>query len=580
MLCKIAAVARWYVAAAILCAMILTWSLKLWRADLRIPFDYRGDSLLNFLLVKGIIENGWYLRNGQVGAPGGLHLHDFPCAANGDLAVLKVMTWFSSDPALVINSFFLLTFPLVAFTAIPVFRHFGLSYPTALAGGLLFAFTPFHLLRGEGHLFLSSYYPVPLGVLLALWVFLDVPIFAPRARAGLSARGWVALATCFLLAVAMPYFAVFTVFFLLVAGITSSLYRKSRSPLAKAAVLTVLIGLGLGANLTPNWMYALRHGSNPKIDRCPESAESYGLKVTQLLFPVSGHRSEFLAQWKLHYNEHTPAIGENDSATLGVVAAAGFLILMARLFRLRMAAQELRLFDGLTVFNLFALLLGTMGGFGSVACFLITPWIRAYTRISIFIAFISLLAILLLIDRLIRIVAGWPRGRLIQGAVLALVLGVGIWDSATRSGKPHYFYIQEEFDSDRQFIEQIQACLPPQAKIYQLPAMTFPESPPVGTLKSYDHLRGYVHSRTLRWSFPTMRGRPEDLWQVAMTILAPADLVARLKLEGFSGIYLNRHGYYEEGTATMEKALIQALGIKPLESPNRRLCFFPLVGLP
>ena len=53
-------------------------AMRLWRADLRIPFRYGGDALFFGMEVKSIIDNGWCLTIPQLAAPGVLQLHDFP----------------------------------------------------------------------------------------------------------------------------------------------------------------------------------------------------------------------------------------------------------------------------------------------------------------------------------------------------------------------------------------------------------------------------------------------------------------------------------------------------------------------
>src|SRR5437763_12389820 len=67
-----------YAGAVAACLLVLTLVLQLWTADLRVPFLYGGDGLLFQALVKGVIEQGWYLHNARLGAPFGLDLHDFP----------------------------------------------------------------------------------------------------------------------------------------------------------------------------------------------------------------------------------------------------------------------------------------------------------------------------------------------------------------------------------------------------------------------------------------------------------------------------------------------------------------------
>ncbi|HEV3445519.1 MAG TPA: hypothetical protein VG099_12805, partial [Gemmataceae bacterium] len=96
-----------YALALGLCFVILVITLKLRRADLHVPFAYHGDSLFTQLWIKGMIENGWYLHQERVGFPGGSDLYDFPMADNFHFGVLKLLTLFSSDTAIVFNVFYL-----------------------------------------------------------------------------------------------------------------------------------------------------------------------------------------------------------------------------------------------------------------------------------------------------------------------------------------------------------------------------------------------------------------------------------------------------------------------------------------
>src|SRR4029079_4241684 len=99
---------------SILAAILL---LQLWKADLRVPFDYGGDALSFSIVVKSVVDNGWYLHTPQVGARFGLDMHDFPFADSLHLLVIKGMSLFTGDWALLFNLYFLLGFPLIAMAA-------------------------------------------------------------------------------------------------------------------------------------------------------------------------------------------------------------------------------------------------------------------------------------------------------------------------------------------------------------------------------------------------------------------------------------------------------------------------------
>ena len=97
-------------AVSLLCA---AWALRLWRADLTVPLRYApvDDTKFYLMLVKGIVEHGWYMSNSSLGAPFGQHLYDYPQGAdNLNLLIIRGLAVFTSDPALVVNLFLLATF--------------------------------------------------------------------------------------------------------------------------------------------------------------------------------------------------------------------------------------------------------------------------------------------------------------------------------------------------------------------------------------------------------------------------------------------------------------------------------------
>src|SRR5204862_231532 len=109
--------------------------------------------------------------NPALGAPAGLDLRDVPLSDNNfHFLLLKLLGLFTSDYGLVINLFFLLTFPLVTLSALYVFRQFKISLAPALFASLLYTFLPFHFIRGQHHLFYAAYYLVPLMVMVTLWI--------------------------------------------------------------------------------------------------------------------------------------------------------------------------------------------------------------------------------------------------------------------------------------------------------------------------------------------------------------------------------------------------------------------------
>src|SRR5947209_19454964 len=65
--------------------------LDLPHADLTVPFRYEADAVWNAVWVRGIIENGWFLHNPRLGAPGEQDMHDYPVPDTLHFFLLKLI---------------------------------------------------------------------------------------------------------------------------------------------------------------------------------------------------------------------------------------------------------------------------------------------------------------------------------------------------------------------------------------------------------------------------------------------------------------------------------------------------------
>jgi phosphoglycerol transferase len=557
-----------YAVAAALCLLILFCYLKLWKADLRVPFYYAGDTVFYAMCVKGMIDNGWYWQNAFVGAPDGLLMYDFPWVDHSVGVLLWLISIFTHNFALVLNIFYLLTFPLVTLTSLFVFRHFKLSYIPSLFCSLLYAFLPYHFLRNENHLILSAYYGIPLVTMVLLWITAEQ--FSLRSK-----RFIFSAVICALIGASGVYYPFFSCFLLLVAGAIGSLKFQSFRPLMTTIVLVGITGSTLLISLSPSFVYKYRRGDAGVMQRHPGAAEDFGLKISQLLLPITGHRLDTLNQLKAFHNANT-LVTESDAASLGVIGSIGFLALLVQLLRRKEIVTSVApgLFSDLSIMNVFAVLLGLVGGFGFLFAVLISSGIRCYNRISVFIAFFSLMAVAIGLERIYQ--RTLKSRRSIFYSLLAVALVAGVLDQTTPAYIHDYAAIKIEYLSDDQFVKGIENSVPPASMIFQLPYVPFPEFPPFNKMRDYDHFRGYVHSQNLRWSYGTMKNREGDQALQGIAALPIEELVQIISFAGFKGIYLDRFGYADNGAA-IETKLSDLLQNKPIVSPNGRLVFFNLV---
>jgi len=476
----------------------------------------------------------------------------------------------------VLNLYFFIGFLLATWTALAVLRHFLVARAPALIGSLLFAFVPYHFYRGEGHLSYSSYYLIPPTVMVLVWVMWGAPLFVVRvgdsARTHLATRKGMVSLLIFALAGFSNYYGFFAALLLAFAGLYGLFADRLLERLKSIVVLGAVLAAGTLASIMPSLLYMMTAGRNPVAAvRPPAESEVYAFHLIQLLLPRFPHRIPYLGHFRAAYSATGLLINENNGGAMGMLGSLGFCFLLAAIFTGLPAFKQARLMWSLALLNLAAFLIGTMGGVGAVFAYLISPEIRAYNRISIYLAFLSITAVVLLLDWLWKLrVPG-------MAVVLLLVLAGGILEQTSPSDVPRYADVKAVYERDEAFVSGIEASLPKHEMVLQLPNMSFPENGPVNGMLDYAPLRAYLHSRTLRWSYGAMKGRYADAGIRDLSSQLVPGMVQQAALLNFGGIYIDRAGYKDSATA-IEHALRAVLDSNPIESADRRLAFYSLIS--
>jgi hypothetical protein len=594
-------------AAAVLSLLIAAWVLRLGEADLSLPWSYAGggDTKFYLLLIKGILDHGWFQHNPSLGAPFGLQLYDFPQGAdNLNMLMVKALGLFSSNPAWVLNVFFLLTFPLTAVSAYLALRALGASTGAAVVCATIFALLPYHFYRAESQVLLSAYYSVPLGALLFLRLWQEPGLLArsgsseeaaPGARASrwISRRTLVTLAMCVVIGSAGLYYAVFALVLLVGGSVVAAFARRGRRMVISGALCSLAIVTMLAINLAPSLSYQSAHGKNTAIARTPLQSDQFGLRLGNLLLPVQQDRLPFLSDVNQRYTEATSTgYCEQCFENLGTVGSIGFLSLcllalvsivgVAGAFAVRAVYRAAALGVALS----FAV--ATIGSVSSLLAFFVTSDIRGWNRMSLFIAFFSLLTVALLLDAGARRLAArspGAGGRVLASGLLAGVLVLGAVDETSSYFVPNYEKDAREWRSDATFVRQIETRMPQGAAIFELPYVPFPEgygsistnvSVPNTTFDTtYELGRGYIHSEGLRWSYGAIKGRAAD-WQGQLAAKPLYLSLAAAAEDGFQGLWVDPHGYAVKVRKRLAPLFEKLLGVVPLVSPAHDLLFFDL----
>lgn len=573
-----------YILVASLSGIILILSLRLWEADIGIPFRYDGDAVFNLMTIKTLIDNHWFLINPYIGAPFGMEAYDFPFDETITLLILKAIASLSNH-FFAHNLFYILTFPLTAVTSFFALKQIRISSKVALVTSLLYTFVPYHFLR-LGHLFLAAYYMIPLIVLIILSLWSDKPPLISSADSDrikfelFSRRSLLCILICIVLGSTGMYYSFFSCFLIAVTCVCVFLRKGDKRVVVSGGILIFLISSVLLTNLSPSLIYWMINGVNSEVaHRSPFQTEEQGLKIIHLLLPVRENVFPLLRNLAEKYDDLFPysfrIYSEPRFASLGIVGSIGFLLLILKIFlpQIRFRTEGFsHYYYVFSTLNIAAVLYATVGGFGTAFALLVSPQLRGLNRISIFIAFFSLAAVALFLDKIQRGTANSRLKATLFNVSLVLILVLGLLDQVSPAFIPNYSQIKNDYLNDQEFAHEIEKNIPANSLIFQLPYVSYPEVVhPNGQV--YDHFRPYLHSKSLKWSYGVMRGRHD--WQESL-MQEPFDLdifLSKIALVGFTGVYIDRVAL-NSSAETIEKELQKKTSSQPIVSKDNRFAFY------
>lgn len=548
---------------AIFCFMLASIMMSGWPngllPNLSSPYVYSGDGLSHAWITQRIIE-GWVYDNPRSGYPFGSNFLDYPGSDSGNLLVIKLLSFFTGSYPAVFNLFFLLSFSAVFGFSYFSLRSIGLNRWFSISAAIIYSFIPFHFQRIT-HTFYLWYFVVPIFFYMAFQIF-----FKAKEQVYAYSKIDLIILGCALIVCASfgVYYALFGIITLGTAGLVGWLASKRYKPLALSALASTIVILGIGINTAPNIVHKFTSEPNPAVaNRSPAEAEEYGLKLIQLVLPRSDHRSQVLAEITRNYESSHPLVNENRTVTLGFVGTFGLLILgVVALIKLADQPADPRL-SLLSIIAMVLFLFGTVGGLGAVFSEFISPLIRGWNRISVFIAFACIAATFIVIQNWFISCAHKKFCNVFMGLVSSVLLVLALWDQSVSVCETCNSKIEANYKADRDFVKSIESSLPIGSAIYQLPYMPFPEAAPRHNLHTYELAAGFLHSESLRWNYAGMKGRDGDNFYRALSqepIDVQVDVVRRL---GFDGIYIDRRGY-EDNADSLIGELTKVLHTSPL----------------
>lgn len=544
----------------------------LWDFDWNVPIYYTdGDYLSTLAIIKRTKNLKEFFVSSNLGAPFKGSNFDYPYF--GEVFNLLYFKLFSHVFGIFkgINLAFFLLYPITSIISFFVMKKLEVCNLWAVLGSVIFAFLPYRMLRNTAHLFLNCYFQIPIAILFCFWLIQDDRFLRIGKGFFKYKRNLIGIFGFMLIAYTGIYYAFFTAFFICVAAIFKIVNSKKIQYLKNGVLACISLCMPLVISYIPYIIFRYKYGVNiEKPARSPIEAEVYGMKIAQLFIPIKDYGIEFIKS--LRENYASAPVPNEGSEYLGIVGIIGFVLLIFCLFiskqNGKMLGNNIMILSRL---NCFAILLGTIGGFGSVFALLISPQIRGYNRISVFIAYFSILSVCFVLTNLSDKL---KKGRLVPIIIIFLLsmidqINIGSFNTV-RKETVWSFY------SDQKFVSEIERLVSEKAMIYQWVYQPYPEHPPIYQMGDYASIRGYLHSDNLKWSYGDQKGRNSDLWNRDLASKSMQERIDIISNVGFEGIYIDTNAYSEEELSELVEEMTSILNESPFISEDRRLMFFQL----
>jgi uncharacterized protein YhhL (DUF1145 family) len=526
-----------------LLATVFAWfALRLAPGDIAERWSFGGaDQVLHYGIFTSATEVFPFVPNDALGYPVSQNLFFAPLLDPWSALFVRLLSATPLSGIEIYNLYNLLSFFAVGVTSYLFFRALGLGRTSGALWGVAFATLPHHFMQlAMGHPFIANYWAVPLvGIMVLLmpgdesrplqrWI-----AGADSPRAVLRRRILLLGALSLLVGLSQSYYFVFGGIVLggvwLFIGLSNIVQGRPWKvliwPSATLGSLVLVVGIQLA-------ILSLNFGDRYEKyfqNRTVAESEIYGGKLDLLLLPWEGTGIPVIGKLYSSYRAGSPLVPASEGPFSSLIAVIAIVLAMTMILMLlvtggRWVSQSspLRRFlaerqTNLLLFGfLWSLLFFVVSGLGPVFAFVVSPEIRAWSRMSIVVYLFAIAILALLADRLIGSSRPW---RLAMGALLVAVVvadqGLGVGRVIT---------VAPAADEDvRAFASELDMRLDSGCGIVQLPLKGFPESGAMGGMGDYDHFLPYLYSTSeFRWSYGAVRGTAAgDYWA---DVRGPSDL--------------------------------------------------------
>lgn len=571
-----------YIIAAVVPLLAVYAAFDLWSYDLHVPIQQGGDTMWPSATIKNLIDGGDIYNYTGLGAPFDIERVVYPVSGYLVIGIWKFMSFFSGSYGLILNVYAIGTFPLTSVIALFALRRLKLKRVVACMGAILYSVITYHFYRFEQHIYVASYFILPLVCVSAIWLMRGDLLKPDAVTAGRRGLGRLfakfdkpkllfCVIACVLIGLCEAYYAYFALIVLLFAGIYGAFANKNYRIFILTILLMAVVVLMMALWILKWYLGGDNVSSFMSSTRDIGGVETFFLKLAHMVFPPVTSRVPAFWEFTNSYIGATPNNNENMFASLGLIGTIGFVysILVVLIRKFSKKDKEISLYGKM---NLFLVLVGMSGGLSAVVTFIVPAlaMIRCYNRLSIIIAFFSLLAVCTLLERLQDRMHKKSAKSLFFAGVAVLTL-FGVYEQTPAFASESAGYMEE-----KAYFTQVEQTLDEGDAVLQLPVVSAGNHTGYNEIKLYESLKPYLYTNGLKFSFGVDEGTYEEKWLYELMNMPPEKMLEKAVFAGLDGVLVDRYGY-TDGGALIENSLNGMLG-EPLISGDGRYAFYGLAG--
>ena len=536
----------------------------------RLDVGWSGGDMLATYVNSAAWSGFSYGATTQFGFPLGMNLNYFPGIDITENTFAMLVNALTGSTFLGINLLVMLSFPLVAALAYLVIRMTGLQGPLAISLAVAFTFIPYHWGRALGHTYLSTLYSAVVGLALVLMV--SSGSFERIWREGSRRRRTWALIAVAVMVIVVAWTGVYYVAFTLILGLFGLLWRISRRARWSSIGFDAIPFAGVAVLAAIGFLPSLLTRGDPPLaslgERTASESVTYAGNLAMAILPIpqsSLPRMGYYNEAVLKAFEEAPYGESNVITNFGtwITALALLTMVVALLVRTRRSSvprpDDPPVTLGLVAYlTVVVVLFFVPWGLNFLFADLVTAQIRAWNRLLPFLLLLFILGAAAAIHRT-RVAHSWP----IAIPVALVILGLTAVDSVYPFRAAYAGSVAaagEVTDAAREYAGAVNAAIPDDCGVLQLPYMAYPEHGVERGINDYDHFWTSITNPGKEWSYGAVKFTDASTWAAQLPQVPTDEQVALLRGAGFCAIHLDTRGFIAEVLGPVQADLTTRFG--------------------